>query len=163
PALTLGYRLEGDSVTVVYSCDHEPYSRGLSGGTGPITGHDDRHAEFLRGADLVIHDAQYTAQEYPAKTGWGHSPVELVVGIARHEGVPRLALTHHDPARDDDSLDQIVDDMRAMVRASGSALDVFAAAEGQVIELTPSVSAPSQPEAASRDRANTAIDFALEK
>ena len=84
PALTLGYRLEADGATVVYSCDHEPYSRTLAGGTGEITGHDERHAAFLRGADLVIHDAQYTAREYPAKIGWGHSPVEYAVQMARY-------------------------------------------------------------------------------
>jgi phosphoribosyl 1,2-cyclic phosphodiesterase/CheY-like chemotaxis protein len=166
PALTLGYRLEADGATVVYSCDHEPYSRALAGGVGPITGHDDRHAEFLRGADLVIHDAQYTAQEYPAKVGWGHSPVEYVVAIARHAGVPKLALTHHDPARGDDALDRLVGNMRDMLRTSGSTLEVFAAAEGQSIEVTPPV--PPQPRNTSNDTgasdwANSAIDFALEK
>jgi phosphoribosyl 1,2-cyclic phosphodiesterase/CheY-like chemotaxis protein len=163
PALTLGYRLEADGATVVYSCDHEPYSRALAGGEGPITGHDERHAEFLRGADLVIHDAQYTAKEYPAKVGWGHSPVEYVVAMARHAGVPKLALTHHDPARDDDSLDRLVEGLRTMLRTSGSTLEVFAAAEGQSIELTPS--APREPhrDTGASERANSAIEFALEK
>jgi phosphoribosyl 1,2-cyclic phosphodiesterase/CheY-like chemotaxis protein len=161
PALTLGYRFEADGATVVYSCDHEPYSRSLAGGVGQITGHDDRHAEFLRGADLVIHDAQYTAQEYPAKIGWGHSPVEYVVAMARHAGVPKLALTHHDPARDDNSLDQVVENQRAMLRTAGSTLEVFAAAEGQSIEVTPSVS--RQARDSSGDQANSALDFALEK
>ena len=163
PALTLGYRFEVDGVIVVYCCDHEPYSRALAGGVGPITGHDERHAEFLRGADLVIHDAQYTAQEYPAKIGWGHSPVEYVVAIARHAGVPKLALTHHDPARDDNSLDQVVENLRAMLRTSGSTLDVFAAAEGLSIEVTPSVPRQSQQDTGLSDRPNTAIDFELEK
>ena len=160
PALTLGYRLEVDGVTVVYSCDHEPYSRDLAGGLGPITGHDERHAAFLRGADLVIHDAQYNALEYPAKIGWGHSPVEYVVAIARHAGVPKLLLTHHDPARDDDSLDRVVENIRAGLRTSGSTLEVFAAAEGMSIEVTPSV--PREVPGSS-DRPNTAMDFTLEK
>ncbi len=153
PALTLGYRFEVDGAIVVYCCDHEPYSRALAGGVSPITGHDDRHAEFLRGADLVIHDAQYNALEYPAKIGWGHSPVEYVVAIARHAGVPKLALTHHDPARDDNSLDQVVENLRTMLRAGGSTLEVFAAAEGQSIEVTPSVPRPLQPDAGPSDRA----------
>jgi CheY-like chemotaxis protein len=162
PALTLGYRLVVDGSTVVYSCDHEPYSRALAGGVGPITGHDERHAEFLRGADLVIHDAQYTAREYPAKIGWGHSPVEYVVAIARHAGVPKLALTHHDPARDDDALDRLVENVRDMLWTSGSTLEVFAAAEGQSIELTPSVPRQPDQDTGSSGR-QTAIDFALEK
>jgi phosphoribosyl 1,2-cyclic phosphodiesterase len=69
PALTLGYRLETDGLVVVYACDHEPYSRNLATGQGEITGQDLRHAEFLKDADLLIHDAQYTAAEYPSKVG----------------------------------------------------------------------------------------------
>ena len=163
PALTLGYRLEADGATVVYCCDHEPYSRALAGGVGQITGQDERHAGFLRGADLVIHDAQYTAQEYPAKIGWGHSPVEYVVAIARYAGVPRLGLTHHDPAHDDNALDQVVDNLRAMLRGSGSTLEVFAAAEGQSIEVTPSLPRELPPDIGLSERPNTAIDFTLEK
>src|SRR5256885_2792126 len=60
PALTLGYRLEADGVAVVYACDHEPYSGMAATGHGEITGQDLRHAEFVSGADLLIHDAQYT-------------------------------------------------------------------------------------------------------
>ena len=76
PALTLGYRLEADGVAVVYACDHEPHSHALATGVGDISGEDRRHAEFLAGADLVVHDAQYLASEYPQKIGWGHSTVE---------------------------------------------------------------------------------------
>jgi ribonuclease BN (tRNA processing enzyme) len=97
PALTLGYRIEADGAYVVYSTDHEPHSRALAAGEGQIGGHDERHAEFLRGADLVLHDAQYTAKEYPAKIGWGHSPAEYAVRIAQHAGVAKIGLTHHDP------------------------------------------------------------------
>ena len=82
PALTLGYRLEADGVVVVYACDHEPHSRMLATGHGEITGQDLRHAEFVNRADLLIHDAQFTAEEYPAKIGWGHSTVEYVVKLS---------------------------------------------------------------------------------
>ena len=61
------------AATIVYCCDHEPFSRRLAGGQGDIAGQDLRHAEFFKGADLLIHDAQYTAAEYPSKIGWGHS------------------------------------------------------------------------------------------
>jgi phosphoribosyl 1,2-cyclic phosphodiesterase/CheY-like chemotaxis protein len=141
PALTLGYRLEADGATVVYSTDHELHTRSLAGGEGQIEGQDGDHAEFLRGADLVLHDAQYTAKEYPAKIGWGHSSVEYAVRIAEHAGVARIALTHHDPLRDDKSLDQMVEDLRAALRSRGSTLEVFAAAEGQSIEVKPEVEA----------------------
>jgi phosphoribosyl 1,2-cyclic phosphodiesterase len=112
-SLTLGYRLEADGVTVVYCCDHEPYSRMLATGGGEITGQDLRHAEFIDGADLLIHDAQYTAAEYPAKIGWGHSSIEYAVKLGDYAEARRLALTHHDPLRDDDAIDRLIANVRA--------------------------------------------------
>jgi phosphoribosyl 1,2-cyclic phosphodiesterase/DNA-binding response OmpR family regulator len=138
PALTLGYRLEADGVAVVYACDHEPHSRLLATGHGDITGHDLRHAEFINRADLLIHDAQYTAEEYPAKVGWGHSTVEYVVNLGQFAQVKRVVLTHHDPLRDDDAIDCLVANTRARLRENASSLDVFAAVEGQIVEIAPS-------------------------
>ena len=138
-ALTLGYRLEADGVAVVYSCDHEPHSRRLATGRGNVTGQDLRHAEFIDRADLLIHDAQYTAEEYPAKVGWGHSSVEYVVKLGQCAQVKRIALTHHDPLRDDDAIDRIVAKVRARLREDASSLDVFAAVEGQIVEVAPSL------------------------
>ena len=138
PALTLGYRLEADGATVVYCCDHEPYSRAIAEGQGEFVGQDLRHAEFVEGADLLVHDAQYTAAEYPSKVGWGHSSGEFVVKLAQHSRVHKVALTHHDPQRSDDALDVIVDGLRAGLAAKGVPLEVFAAAEGEPIEVKPS-------------------------
>lgn len=129
PALTLGYRLEMGGVCVVYACDHEPHVR------APLGEADLRHAEFARGADLLIHDAQYTDAEYAAKNGWGHSTVEYAAEISVLAGVKRLALTHHDPVRTDDELDRIIAKVRANLAEKQSPLKVFAAAEGQVVEL----------------------------
>jgi len=134
-ALTLGYRLEVDGVVVVYSTDHEPHSRLLAAGHGQIGGEDRKHAQFVADADLLIHDSQYLASEYPAKVNWGHSTVEYVCEIAQSAGVRRLALFHHDPLRDDDAVDRIVVSARGQVAEAGTPLDVFAAAEGQVIEF----------------------------
>ena len=133
-ALTLGYRLEADGVAVVYACDHEPHSRLLAAGVGEISGEDRRHAEFLAGADLVVHDAQYLASEYPEKIGWGHSTIEYALAVARFAGVKQLALTHHDPRRDDAALDDLVGALHADSRRT-SGPHVFAAAEGQGLEL----------------------------
>jgi CheY-like chemotaxis protein len=142
PALALGYRLEADGVAIVYATDHEPHARclpeaaslaGTDPGTMPVHREERRHVEFLAGADLVIHDSQYTAEEYPQKVGWGHTPVEWSLEYAIAAGARRLALFHHDPLRDDDALDRVLEACRR--RAAGSGLDVFAAAEGQVVEL----------------------------
>src|SRR5207244_3797055 len=63
---------------------------------------------FLSGVDLLVHDGQYVAAEYQTRRGWGHSTVEYALEVARLAGVGELVLTHHDPLRDDDDLDQIV-------------------------------------------------------
>ena len=140
PALALGYRLEADGATVVYACDHEPHSSALAGGDGHITGEDLRHAEFIAGADLLIHDAQYTAEEYPAKVGWGHSTVEYAVKLGRCARAKRIALTHHDPLRDDGAIDRLV----AVARRNSAGADVFAAFEGQIVELAASSEHPER-------------------
>jgi phosphoribosyl 1,2-cyclic phosphodiesterase/CheY-like chemotaxis protein len=160
PALTLGYRFEADGVTVVYACDHEPHSHMLATGQGKISGQDLRHAEFVSGADLLIHDAQYTAEEYPDKIGWGHSPVEYVVNLGRHARVKRVALTHHDPLRDDDAIDRLVANVRTKLQRGASPLDVFAAVEGQIVEVAPSRQQDSARQAGDF-QAETPIESAL--
>ena len=163
PALTLGYRLTADGATVVYSCDHEPHDRDLAHGHdhGEITGPDARHVTFLSGADLVIHDAQYTAAEYADKVGWGHSTVDYAVAMAKEAGAKRLALTHHDPTRTDADIDAVLAEIRA--RANLGDMEVFAAAEGRTIEMR-NAAAPVEPapvEDESAFRADTALGGAL--
>jgi CheY-like chemotaxis protein len=143
PALTLGYRLEADGVVLVYATDHEPHARPqpdqpgeTPAGVLPVHHEDRRHIEFLSGADLIIHDAQYTATEYAQKIGWGHSPVTYVVDVVLAAHGKRLALFHHDPARDDAELDQVLEMCRERAAAAQSPLDIIAAAEGQWIELS---------------------------
>jgi CheY-like chemotaxis protein/phosphoribosyl 1,2-cyclic phosphodiesterase len=137
PALTLGYRLEVGGSTLVYATDHEPHEgcpaseRGTDG-LLPVHGEDRRHVELLAGADLVIHDSQYTDREYPIKKGWGHTTVEWSVDYALAARAKCLVIYHHDPLRDDDSLDRV---LAACRERAGSALEVIAAVEGQVIEL----------------------------
>src|SRR3990172_3790004 len=138
PGLALGYRLESGGVVMVYATDHEPHSRhppetADPTQAAPVHREDQRHVQFLACADLVIHDAQYTLEEYPSKLTWGHSPAELAVDFALAAGVKRLALFHHDPLRDDAAVDHLVVSCRR--RAAVGKLDVFAAAEGQMIEL----------------------------
>lgn len=133
PALTIGYRIEADGASVVYACDHEPHSRSAALATGELEGQDQLHCEFLRGADLVIHDAQYTAEEYRAKVGWGHSTIDYAVNVCARAGVRTLALTHHDPLRDDAAVDVLLATAKSLV--SNDRLEVIAASEGLTIEL----------------------------
>jgi phosphoribosyl 1,2-cyclic phosphodiesterase len=136
-ALTLGYRIEADGVTFVYSSDHEPSGDAEPGpdAVETMNREEAQHVAFLRDADLVVHDAQYLAEEYPEKVGWGHSPMEYVVDVASAADVRRLALYHHDPTRTDDQVDQVVERARARAREIGYSGEVFAAAEGLTITL----------------------------
>jgi hypothetical protein len=139
PAMTLGYRLEADGETVVYALDHEPFDPALAAGTGNIAAADRRHVDFLAGADLVIHDAQYLASEYGAKTGWGHSTVEYALYVARTAGARRLALAHHDPNRSDEAIDLLVD----RFKAQAGQVELIAAAEGKTITLAHAAVSPA--------------------
>ena len=137
PATALGYRVEADGVSMLYLCDHEPYWESLwHSGAEPgkmesiLHEGDRRHAAFMRGADVVVHDAQYTPEEYPSKKNWGHSTWSYVTGIAAAAGVKRLFLTHHDPAHDDAFLDRIEANAREYAAKLGSPIEISCAREG---------------------------------
>jgi len=66
---------------------------------------------------LGVNDAQYLAEEYPAKIGWGHSPMEYAVDVACAADARRLALYHHDPTRTDAEVDVLVERAWARARA----------------------------------------------
>jgi phosphoribosyl 1,2-cyclic phosphodiesterase len=139
PPHTLAYRLKSGGNVVVYAVDHEPHASNptaWSGGEPSRHNGDQRHVEFLADADLIIHDAQYTIAEYPQKTGWGHTPAEWAVDYAIAARAKRLALTHHDPHRDDEAVERIVEMCRRRAGAAGSGLEVFAAAEGQEMRFS---------------------------
>lgn len=87
------------------------------------------------GADLLIHDAQYLEAEMAAHRGWGHSSGRDATRLALEAGCRRLALFHHDPERCDDEIDALTADCRAEAIALSHALDVFAATEGQTLEI----------------------------
>jgi phosphoribosyl 1,2-cyclic phosphodiesterase/DNA-binding NarL/FixJ family response regulator len=154
PSLTLGYRLEVGSASVVYIPDHEPHSlhpMNSPVGAFPVHHEDQDHIRFIEDADLLIHDAQYTLDEYPDKIGWGHSPFEKVVDYAVAAGVKRLALFHHDPLRDDDALERLVEAARKRAAGADHVPEIFAAADDMVIELIedPEITAPPVPPAES--------------
>ncbi len=137
PAITLGYRIEADGVTVLYLCDHEPFWEGLWRSDAPpgkidsILHDGDRfHAAFMENADLVIHDAQYTPEEYVTKKNWGHSTYTYVTSIAAAANVKRLLLTHHDPTHNDTFLRDLEARAQQVARDLGSPMQVSLANEG---------------------------------
>ena len=144
-APTIAYRMTSDGATIAYATDHEPFWNA----SGRVSQHpgDERHIAFLKGANLVIHDAQYTEEEYRDKVGWGHSSIEYAVDVALAAGVERLVLFHHDPAHNDDTMDRMEVMARAHVARRGQALDVLAAREGLELQVMGSSATPSVAEA----------------
>ena len=122
PAPAFAYRIEADGKVLVYATDTEdPFS----GAVNPVV-------ELARGADVLIHDAQYVNGDY--KKGWGHSTAETAVDVATRAGAKRLVLYHHDPDRTDDALDGIALDAQRLAKEKG-ALEVVVAYEGMEIAL----------------------------
>jgi ribonuclease BN (tRNA processing enzyme) len=98
-----GYRVESDGASIVYATDREHGHEKLDGVL----------REYAQDADILIHDAQYTPEEFPRFKGYGHSTWEEAVNVARECNVKHLVLFHHDPNRDDQAISSIVDQARA--------------------------------------------------
>ena len=134
-ALTCGFRVEVDGCTLIYYCDHEPYAVEEAYGNKPLTGQDEEHAKFAQGADLIIHDAQYTVEEYPKRIGWGHSTGEYACKVAQYAGAKKLVLTHHDPYVSDTVLEENIARVRNKFSKEIPNTEIIAAKEGLVISL----------------------------
>jgi phosphoribosyl 1,2-cyclic phosphodiesterase/CheY-like chemotaxis protein len=130
PGTTIGYRLRRAGKTLAYVTDNE-----LGIIEGEPTPEVRRVVEFSRGADLLIHDTQFTRAQYSAVRGWGHSCYEDVVRLGALARVRRLCFFHHDPDRTDDEIDALVAAQRRHLAEIGSAVECFAAQEGMVIDL----------------------------
>ncbi|MEY3595192.1 MAG: hypothetical protein RL576_606, partial [Actinomycetota bacterium] len=91
-------------------------------------GISDGARELVEGADLLIHDSQFTPQEFAVKSTWGHCTAEYAVWVATTHGVKNLALFHHDPSRSDDALDASAACLAAIGKSAGC--NVFVASEG---------------------------------
>jgi phosphoribosyl 1,2-cyclic phosphodiesterase len=125
---TLGYRVECEDAVVAYVGDHCAPSKGGYATTAV----PESVLSLADGADLLVHDAQYTEEEFKVKAHWGHSTVAYAVNVAKEAGVSRLALFHHDPTHDDDWLDRLGEEA---TKLAGSSLEVQVAAENTTITL----------------------------
>ena len=124
---TFGYRVSDGRSSLAYLSDHSPVSLGPGpGGLGP---HHEAALRLADGVDVLVHDAQHTAEELPAKAAFGHSAAEYALTLAEAAGARRVVLFHHDPDRTDDELDALVG------RFAESPLPVAAAREGTVLGL----------------------------
>ena len=129
PGPTVGYRIIEDSVSMAYLPDHEPAlgARRFPGEPDWTSGFD-----LVRGVDLLVHDAQYSAEEYPERVGWGHSAIPHTLALAAAAGVKRLVTFHHDPAHDDVTLDRLTEEAR---RSFDPPFQLIPGTEGAVFDL----------------------------
>jgi phosphoribosyl 1,2-cyclic phosphodiesterase len=126
---TLGYRIEDAGSSLAYIPDHEPALG------API----DK-------ADLLLHDGQYSDDEYPDHVGWGHSALSDSLAFAQRVNARRTLLFHHDPLHSDDFLDDLYRDAREKWRGMGGAdSDLVMAAERAELELPLTTRSAAEP------------------
>ncbi len=148
PLLCLGYRFEYRGKVLCTAYDTEPFQNVFCTdpddpsydevmareGEQVAREENQRVEEFFAGVDLLIHDAQYTQEEYESsKVGWGHSSCEHAIAAAKRSGVKRLALFHHEPVRTDAQIDELSKKYCNADYAGDT--EVFFACEGVRIEL----------------------------
>ena len=98
PQGSIGYRLRRGDRTIAIATDHEAGDPAV----------DEALVEWARGADVMVHDAQYSDEDYEPHRGWGHSTWNRAIDTAIAAEVGRLVIVSHDPARTDDELDRLV-------------------------------------------------------
>jgi ribonuclease BN (tRNA processing enzyme) len=129
PNRGFGFTFLENGKRVVFLTDHE-FAYAHPGG---LTRQD--YGEWCQHADLLIHDAQYTQEDYTMTRGWGHSTYPDATQLAIEADVKEFCLFHHDPDRTDEDLDRQVAYCNNLIQKAGSSITCYAAAEGMEITL----------------------------
>jgi ribonuclease BN (tRNA processing enzyme) len=129
PNAAVGYRVQDGDTVLTYLPDHEP---ALGVRHFPLAAEWTSGYRLAAGADLLIHDAQYSSAEYLERVGFGHSSIAQSLQFARLAGVKHLVPFHHDPAHSDEDLDRL---MSEAIAAAQPDFRVTSAVEGAVFEL----------------------------
>jgi phosphoribosyl 1,2-cyclic phosphodiesterase len=147
PTFAIGYRITHGGKSIVYISDNEPFDRQVAMAIRNVDktvidrySHakgdpNKRVFEFVKGADILIHDATYTPEEYVDRVGWGHSHYLFTLKVGAEGNVKRLVLFHHDPAHDDDKIDDILKTCRHEIRNRKYKFECLAASEGMELEV----------------------------
>ena len=132
PGPTVGFRVEGAHGTLAFLPDHEPAlaSRRFAEAPEWCSG-----LELAAGVDLLLHDAQYTDEEYEERVGWGHSTLDHALAFARLAHVKRFMPFHFDPAHDDDMLDGF---FAAAIAGNAESFSIEPAREDATFEVSAS-------------------------
>lgn len=124
PGGSLGWRITGpEKKSIIYISDNEPDKN-----AGELI-------KQIRGADILIHDAQYSVADYKRKIGWGHSPYIYPIYLAMQAGVKRLILTHFDPTYTDRMLDALEADSKDILKNCGYRIRCELAREGMRVQI----------------------------
>lgn len=130
PGTTLGYRVEANGASLAFIPDHEP-ALGLA--LESLTSDWISGYPLAEGATLLLHDSQYTEDEYERRIGWGHSSVRQAVTFAAMAGAESMLLFHHDPVHTDDDLEAHRERAHELWQGDGRAPEL--AREGMEIDL----------------------------
>ncbi|GHU82245.1 hydrolase [Spirochaetia bacterium] len=147
PLLCLGYRFEYQGKSIVTAYDHEPFKNlfptdpadprydedAAREGEAAAREENKKQFSFFKDADILIHDAQYTAQEYAAHIGWGHSSFGYAINAAHKARVKKLLLFHHDPNHTDAHLAKLERACQRWIDGKTS-LQIMMTREGQTVE-----------------------------
>ncbi len=147
PGFTLGYRITFNNKTIVYISDNEPFDREVTPYLlnwekevverfNNISGDPNKRIfDFVKGADLLIHDTTYTPEEYIEKVGWGHSHYLFTLRIAHEGKVKRLLLFHHDHMHTDNMIDEIYKHCKNEIKKRKYKFNLLVAAEGMELDI----------------------------
>lgn len=142
PVVDFGYRIDCNGKSVFFTGDHEPpyniydpQDEGYAAYQSLVDEKNRAIVEAIRGVDVLIADTSYTAEEYPAKKGWGHGTFATSIELAQQAGVQVLFCTHHEPTRSDDALESAFAKALSQHGASQQGLDILLAREGDTYEF----------------------------
>lgn len=140
PVLNFGYRIEADGKALFFTGDYEPpfniyapEDKEFQPYQEIVDGQLLRVTEAMADVDVLIVDASYTEEEYPAKMGWGHGTYQAAIEQAAAAHAGQLIFTHHEPGRSDAQLDAIFAEIST--RHGGSGIRYHMAREGMQIDL----------------------------
>lgn len=150
PGTTYGYRIKVQGKSILYISDNECsyLGKSIDRKFDELTEEEKQlyeemkkeehlaEIEMVKDADILIHDAQYTPEDYEKKRGWGHSCYVDTVNIAIEAGVKELYLYHHDPNYDDDAMEKIYQHSLSIIEEKKSALKCHIAREGLILDLS---------------------------
>ena len=147
PILCLGYRFEYQGQSIVTAYDHEPFRNlfptdpqdpsydedAAREGEAAAAEENERMIRFFSGANVLVHDTQYTKDEIEAHMGWGHSSYDTAIDEACKAGVKKLVLFHHDPNRTDEQLKSLESNLKKQY-CSKEYPQIIMAREGLTVE-----------------------------